>query len=343
LTRPGRFKRHIINLAHGKYADNIVGKMTIAAIDAELLVKEQGGAQTTGPIVFPSRPIRVSQLKTLRRPMTDPDVVFLHALLNYHLRPDGDQLPVTGPGASDFGPRTEAKVRRFQEINNIDRGTAFFMDGVVGPHTWKVLNQFKQYQLDLTFIPKLQLTMPDFPHLPPLTPPPQIPTLHTDSIQIQIGETGTIPFRGNATGAHTLQIVGVFLSKANGFRVEGQVGPQIAFNYGPSADSKIDFAAVGVVNFANMPGSIDNFSGSIQSQLALSKSLTTSAASAQGSVLALTSVTLVKDKRDRDLLQATVQGGIFLELDPPSDSNDHRLGLKPGAITFFGLTGIVNF
>jgi hypothetical protein len=278
--------------------------------------------------------------------MKDPDVVFLHALLNYHLGPPNDQLPVTGSGAADFGPRTEAKVKRFQEVNNIDRGTKFFKDGVVGPHTWKVLNQLKEVRIDLTFIPKLQLTPPTFPNLPQLSPlavPPLVPPLHLDNIQIQAGETGTIPFSGKATGAHTLQVVGVFLSKADGFHVEVQLGPQIAFSHGPGADSKVDFSIVGVLNIANLPGSTGNFNWSIQSQIALIKSLTNPQGSGQASVLAQTNVSLIKDSKGRDILQATVQGGGYLEADPPSDSNDHRWKFKPGVTTFFGFTVTANF
>jgi hypothetical protein len=281
--------------------------------------------------------------------MRDPDVVFLHALLNYHLGPPDDQLPVTGAGAADFGPRTEAKVKRFQQFNKIDQGTKYFMDGVVGPHTWKVLNQLKQVEIDLTFIPHFQLTPPSFPNLPPvppsIVPPTLVPplTLHLDNIQIQAGETGTFPFSGKATGAHTLQVVGVFLKKGDGFHLEGQVGPQIAFNHGPGADSKTDFGVVGVLNVANLPGSTDNFNWSIQAQEALIKSLTNSGGSSQTSVLAVTNVSLVKNAQGKDVLQATVQAGPFLEADLPDETNGHKWTLKTGVITFFGITGTINF
>jgi len=51
--------------------------------------------------------------RTLRRGMNGEDVRLLHAVLNFHL-PNSDQLPTSGAGASDFGPRTEAKVKEFQ-------------------------------------------------------------------------------------------------------------------------------------------------------------------------------------------------------------------------------------
>jgi hypothetical protein len=173
--------------------------------------------------------------------------------------------------------------------------------------------------------------------------PPLVPHLHLDNIQVQVGETGTIPFSGKATGAHTLQVVGVFLSKADGFHVEGQVGPQVAFNFGPGADSKVDFSILGVLNFANLPGSTDHFNWSIQSQLALIKSLTNPQGSGQASVIAQSNVSLIKNSKGNDVLQATAQGGLYLEADPPSDSNDHRWMLRPGAVMFFGFTGTLNF
>jgi hypothetical protein len=73
------------------------------------------------------RHIIVQNLKTLRRGPTkgrEDDVVFLHMLLNYHLGPPDDQLPLTGRDATAFGPRTEAKVKKFQEVNKIDTRTA---------------------------------------------------------------------------------------------------------------------------------------------------------------------------------------------------------------------------
>jgi peptidoglycan hydrolase-like protein with peptidoglycan-binding domain len=86
------------------------------------------------------RPIKESNLKTLRRDRDKGDeVVFLHSLLNRHLGPLDDQLPLEGSGAADFGQRTEKKVKKFQQLNRIDIGTRFFMDGVVGAHTWAKL------------------------------------------------------------------------------------------------------------------------------------------------------------------------------------------------------------
>ena len=52
------------------------------------------------------------QFLSTNSPPSD-EIVFLHTLLNYHLGPPDDQLPVIGSGARNFGPRTKAKVQRF--------------------------------------------------------------------------------------------------------------------------------------------------------------------------------------------------------------------------------------
>jgi hypothetical protein len=91
-----------------------------------------------------SKFIIVQNLKTLRRGPNrgrEDEIVFLHKLLKSHLGPPGDQLPMVRPEASAFGPRTEAKVKKFQEVNKIEIGTKDFKDGVVGPRTWKALTE----------------------------------------------------------------------------------------------------------------------------------------------------------------------------------------------------------
>lgn len=55
-------------------------------------------------------------MRTMKRGMTGEDIRLLHAILNFHLPLPFDQLPTTGTGASDFGPRTENKVKEFQKL-----------------------------------------------------------------------------------------------------------------------------------------------------------------------------------------------------------------------------------
>ncbi len=151
------------------------------------------------------RPINVESLKTLRRTMKGDEVVFLHSLLNHHLGPPDDQLPVQGSGADDFGPRTEAKVKRFQEVNRIDVGTRLFKDGVVGPHTWKVLTDTQQVKITVLAAPSLKLTPPTFPSFPGSFPPRSqtaipVPKLTLDNLQIQAGEQGHVPILRQGDG-----------------------------------------------------------------------------------------------------------------------------------------------
>jgi len=230
-------------------------------------------------------------------PMRGPEVTFLHALLNHHLPPPDDQLPLTGPGAADFGPRTEAKVKKFQQINKIDFGTKDFMDGVVGPHTWPELT--KTQQITITIVPESpsglerpierhfhlgpQLTPPSItpftpsPLIPANNPPP--PGLVLDSIQLQAGGQGTLPFSlhwREWTGSLSLQIVAVLLHREykKVFHNELQFGASYLENRGPGANSRRDLNFLAVLNQANIPGLGDGrWSWGIQEQLALTKSL----------------------------------------------------------------------
>jgi len=296
------------------------------------------------------RPIDIATARTLLRPTKGAEVLLLHALLNYHLGPPDDQLPVDGAGADEFGPRTEAKVKRFQEINKIDIGTQYFKDGVVGQHTWKVLNETQQITLNVIAAPTLKLTPPTFPSFPGSFPPQSpaaipAPRLTLDNIQIQAGEQGTFPLTGGGvTASHALQVVAVLLKKKDkdSFHTEIQVGPTILANRGPGANgpggSKTDFGLLGILNLANMPGSRGRFNWSVQSQVALIKSLSNRGGSGQVSVFGVANVNLDKN----GTIQATTQLGPVFEADPPSSDNGNKWGLKAGVGAFFGLTGTIN-
>jgi len=296
------------------------------------------------------RPIDIATARTLRRSMKGADVLLLHALLNHHLGPPDDQLPVDGAGAEDFGPRTEEKVKRFQEINRIDINTRYFKDGVVGQHTWKVLNETQQVTVRVIATPNLNLTPPKFPDIPGNVPPQSpgtlpAPSLTLDNIQIQAGEQGTFPLTGGGvTVSHALQVVAVVLKKKDkdNFHPEIQVGPTILLNRGPGSDgpggSKVDFGLLGILNLANMPGSAGRFNWSVQSQLALIKSLSNRGGSGQVSIFGVANLNLDK----AGTIQATTQLGPVFEADPPSSDNGNKWGLKAGVGAFFGLTGTIN-
>lgn len=296
------------------------------------------------------RPIDVATARTLRRGTKGADVLLLHALLNYHLGPPDDQLPVEGPGAEDFGPRTENKVKRFQEINRIDIGTRYFKDGIVGQDTWKVLNEAQQVTLNVLATPTLKLnpaTFPDRPNFPPPSPRTlPLPKLTLDNslgfaIQVQAGEQGMFPMTGGGvTGSHSLQVVAIILKKKDkdSFHPELQLGPTILANRGPGADSKTDLGFLAILNLANMPGSAGRFNWSIQAQLALLKSLSNPGGSGQLSLLGAANLNIIKDGR----LQATTQLGPVIEADPPTSDNGNKWGLKAGVGAFFGLTGSIN-
>jgi peptidoglycan hydrolase-like protein with peptidoglycan-binding domain len=297
------------------------------------------------------RPIDIATARKLSRGVKGADVLLLHALLNHHLGPPDDQLPVEGPEAEVFGPRTEAKVKKFQEINRIDIGTPYFKDGVVGQHTWQVLNEAQLVTLDVLATPTLKLNPPTFPDRPNNFPPPSprtlpVPKLTLDdnlgfAIQVQAGEQGTFPLTGGGvTGSHALQVVAIMLKKKDqdSFHPELQLGPTVLANRGPGADSKTDLGFLAILNLANMPGSAGRFNWSIQSQLALLKSLSNRGGSGQLSILGAANLNIIKDGS----LQATTQLGPVFEADPPTSDNGNKWGLKAGVSAFFGLTGTLN-
>jgi peptidoglycan hydrolase-like protein with peptidoglycan-binding domain len=294
--------------------------------------------------------------RTLQMPMRGQDVTLLHALLNYHMPPPDDQLPVAGPGALDFGPRTLAKVKKFQEINKIDFGTKYFMDGVVGPNTWAALTKTQQVTVTVTpaapsgleraierhFQPSARLTPPAL-ILPQSNPPLASKGLVLDSIQVQAGGQGTLPFSlhwHERTRSFQLQIVAVILNRGNkqNFHNEIQFGAQYLENRGPGATSKRDLSLLAVVNQANLPGLGGRWSWGIQEQFALTKSLVNSTGSLQGSIMPTVNLSVIK-RNGNDVLQLTGQAGLILELDPPGGGSGNNWGLKAGFGAFLGLTG----
>ena len=302
------------------------------------------------------KPLDESKLPTLVSGNTHRDENrFLHVLLNYHLGPPNDQLPVEGSGATDFGPRTLAKVKKFQDANNIDIGTRNFKDGIVGPHTWQKLLQKQQVVVSVIATPPPMRPLP--PILPPLLVPPltlpvlkplplpsspliPVPKLKLElGFQLQAGEQGTFPTNDKATAAHTFQIVGILLNKndKDRFHPEGQIGPSISFNRGGNADSsKTDLSFTAVLNLANMPGSVGRFTWSLQAQAALVKSLNNPTPSAgQLAVLAAANLNLTKGGQ----LQVTTQVGGYFQAEPPTATNNDRWKFTGGGLAFFGLAG----
>jgi hypothetical protein len=289
--------------------------------------------------------IVVQNLKTLRRGPTkgrEDDVVFLHMLLNYHLGPPDDQLPVQGPGATDFGPRTEAKVKKFQQVNKIDINTQFFMDGVVGPHTWAALSEPLMMKTLILGAPQLKLNPPTFPNFPgPMPPKPPlipVPKLTLPPISVQSGVQFTVPFDGSAvTKAHSLQITATLIKKKDGkFRPEGQAGFAIVNTPGGTTD-RTDLGFVAVVSTGDLPPSGDRVVWSIQAQAALLKSLTDRAGSGQVTTLANVDVVVFK-KENVAAIKLTGQAGLVLELDTPGRDNNRAWEGQVGFGAFFGVT-----
>jgi len=103
------------------------------------------------------------------------DIRLLHVRLNQMLPKTTDQLPESGDGADDFGPRTEAKVKAFQEKYKIDYGTKDYKDGRVGTKTYHYLNMCVDANFRMFRMP--ELVMPVWP--PPPKPAPKPPSWPT--------------------------------------------------------------------------------------------------------------------------------------------------------------------
>lgn len=286
--------------------------------------------------------IIVQNLKTLRRgPNKDleDEVVFLHRLLNHHLGPPADQLPMVGSEAPAFGPRTEAKVKKFQEVNRIDIGTKDFKDGVVGRHTWKVLTEPYMMTGVVLAAPQLRLNPPTFPPNLQIPPPPRpilipVPKLTLPVIQVQSGAGFT--FDGSTSVANSIQITAFLLKRKDGIIREIQTGPVIVDSPSGRTD-KTDIGIVASISTGDLPGSGNFFSWSIQQQDQLLKSITDRALSGQSFNLLEVDLTLFK-KADVVTIKATGQGGVIFELDSPGRDNNRKWEGKAGLGGFLGLT-----
>jgi hypothetical protein len=289
-----------------------------------------------------SKFIVVQNLKTLRKGQTkglEDEVVFLHRLLNYHLGPPADQLPMAGADASAFGPRTEAKVKKFQEINKIDFGTKDYMDGRVGPHTWKALTEMFVMTGVVLAAPQLALTPPTFPPNLQIPKPPQpivipVPKLTLPIIQVQGGANFT--FDGSTSVSSSIQITAFLLKRKDGLIREVQAGPVIVDTPSGKTDTR-DIGIVASVSSGDLPGSGDFFSWSVQQQDQLLKSVTDRAGSLQSFNLIEVDLTIFK-KPDIISIKATGQGGPVFELDSPGRDNNRKWEGKAGLGAFLGLT-----
>jgi hypothetical protein len=289
-----------------------------------------------------SKFIIVQNLKTLRRGHTkglEDEVVFLHRLLNYHLGPPDDQLPMVGPDASAFGPRTEAKVKKFQEVNKIDVGTKDFKDGVVGRHTWKVLTETFTITSIILAAPQLRLNPPTFPPNLQIPQPPQrilipVPKLKLATIQVQSG--ASFVFDGDTSVASSIQITAFLLKRKDGVIREVQGGPVIVDTPSGRTD-KTDIGIVAAIGTGDLPGSGDVFSWSIQQQDQLLKSVTDRAVSGQSFNLIELNLTIFK-RADVATIKATGQGGVIFEVDSPGRDNNRKWEGKVGLGGFLGIT-----
>jgi peptidoglycan hydrolase-like protein with peptidoglycan-binding domain len=295
----------------------------------------------------PPGPFVVAQLKTLRKGATGEDVRWLHLLLNSRLPPVDEQLPVDGPGSRDFGPRTEAKVKRFQQAQKVDIGKPDYMDGVVGQHTWIALHQLVEVSSNILFVPQQTLKMPappswPKPGLPPSTPPilPALKLKPDGMMQVQVGETTNIPFNGSpAALAHQVTLGFLVFGKVDGSTSQGQIGVIGSLNNGwtnPGGTSTV--GVFGSLQTKNLPGSGERFTWSAQIQQALFRNMKQDGGGNSTTAINITgNISLLKDSQGNDVVQITGQTGPFVEIDTPNSvTNKWNAGVGWGV--FGGIT-----
>ncbi|PRH88751.1 hypothetical protein C5L14_05890 [Labrys okinawensis] len=88
-------KRNIINRAYQTQADNIVGKMTIASLDSEMLARENGPAPVPPSPPFPPEPPEPPPHPILNFAMTDPSI---------YVTVEGSVTPGTAPSRKAIDP-----------------------------------------------------------------------------------------------------------------------------------------------------------------------------------------------------------------------------------------------
>jgi hypothetical protein len=269
------------------------------------------------------------------------EIAFLHALLNHHLGPPDDQLPMDGfPGARNFGPRTKAKVQRFQEANKIDEGKRSFKDGIVGPDTWDVLLEKQEIKVTIIAAPKLKLPDP-VPRPTPRPPTPVIPVPKLMlNLQIQAGEQVTFPTEGKVSAQHTIQITAVVLSRNDKDKahIEGQFGPTISVDSN-TGETDLAFVAALVANNLPIPGPIV---WSFQAQAGLVKSVSNPSASAQAQGIVQGNLSIKKNKGGDDVIQVTGQVGGVANAELPNRNNNSKWTITGGLTAFLGVTVTYN-
>jgi hypothetical protein len=289
--------------------------------------------------MLPPLPFQVPELRILRFGMKGSDVRWLHVLLNYHLPPPYNLLPITGNGAEDFGPLTLKSVRRFQEVNRIDAGTPDYMDGRVGPHTWEVLHTVAEVTSSISIVPSTTApasTPSRTPNTTPTVPTP--PAVQADGmVQAQAGETVFIPFKGKVSGSQQLQVGILVLGKADGSTSQTQLGYVGSLDiFAPDLNRSITSGVYASWQTKNLPSPWKRLTWTVQMQEAITNSVAGGAAFTTTGVVSA-NLSLAKNKQGDDVVQLTGQGGLFLEVDSPSQA-DNRWSASGGGTGFLGVT-----
>ena len=152
-------KRNIINPAYQTKADNIVGKLTVASLDREMFVRENG------PSPIPPQPPGPTPHLNLSFSMTDPSI---------YVSVEGSVTPGTAPTRKAIDPATFLRVGKmgWMDLPPVSGKTARLKVEKKGSKFWVIVfvpdGAIVSHMLHIFFHPTPVQVFPDKPGKPPV-------------------------------------------------------------------------------------------------------------------------------------------------------------------------------
>jgi hypothetical protein len=167
---------------------------------------------------------------------------------------------------------------------------------------------------------------------------PTPPAVAADGmVQAQAGQTVFIPFKGNPSGSQGLQVGILVLGKADGSTSQTQLGYVGSLNiFAKDLNRSRTSGVYASWQTKNLPSPWKRLTWTVQMQEAIANSVAGGAAFTTTGVVSA-NVSLRKNKQGDDVVQLTGQGGLFLEVDSPSQA-DNRWSASGGGTGFLGVT-----
>ena len=174
------------------------------------------------------------------------------------------------------------------------------------------------------------------PNTTPTVPTP--PAVQADGmVQAQAGETVFIPFKGKVSGSQQLQVGILVLGKADGSTSQTQIGYVGSLDiFAPDLNRSITSGVYASWQTKNLPSPWKRLTWTVQMQEAITNSVAGGAAFTTTGVVSA-NVSLAKNKQGDDVVQLTGQAGLFMEVDSPTQADNHW-SASGGGTGFLGVT-----